>query len=55
MTLETSSGLLVRVRPEQAGDGPALVDLFLTQMPAIRAIRERWAEQDIVVEEKAAA
>jgi putative two-component system response regulator len=34
---------------------PALVDLFLTQMPAIRAIRERWAEQDSVVEEKAAA
>jgi putative two-component system response regulator len=34
---------------------PALVDLFLTQMPAIRAIRERWAEQDSVVEEKVAA
>jgi putative two-component system response regulator len=25
---------------------PVLVDLFLAQMPAIRAIRERWAEQD---------
>ena len=34
---------------------PALVDLFLTQMPAIRAIRQRWAEQEVVVEEKAAA
>jgi putative two-component system response regulator len=27
---------------------PELVDLFLAQMPAIRAIRERWAEQDEV-------
>ena len=27
---------------------PALVDLFLTQMPAIRAIRTRWAEEDVV-------
>ena len=27
---------------------PVLVDLFLAQMPAIRAIRERWAEQDEV-------
>jgi len=27
---------------------PALVDLFLTQMPAIRAIRTRWAEQEPV-------
>jgi putative two-component system response regulator len=27
---------------------PVLVDLFLEQMPAIRAIRERWAEQDEV-------
>jgi putative two-component system response regulator len=26
---------------------PVLVDLFLAQMPAIRAIRERWAEQDV--------
>ena len=25
---------------------PVLVDMFLAQMPAIRAIRERWAEQD---------
>jgi putative two-component system response regulator len=29
---------------------PVLVDLFLAQMPAIRAIRERWAEQDAVPE-----
>jgi putative two-component system response regulator len=29
---------------------PVLVDLFLAQMPAIRAIRERWAEQDPVPE-----
>jgi putative two-component system response regulator len=27
---------------------PELVDLFLAQMPAIRAIRERWAERDEV-------
>ncbi|MCS0583384.1 two-component system response regulator [Massilia pinisoli] len=27
---------------------PVLVDLFLEQMPAIRAIRTRWAEQDDV-------
>jgi putative two-component system response regulator len=27
---------------------PVLVDLFLAQMPAIRAIRTRWAEQDVV-------
>jgi putative two-component system response regulator len=26
---------------------PVLVDLFLAQMPAIRAICERWAEQDV--------
>jgi len=26
---------------------PELVDLFLAQMPAIRAIRERWAEQEV--------
>jgi putative two-component system response regulator len=24
---------------------PALVDLFIEQMPAIRKIRERWAEK----------
>lgn len=34
---------------------PALVDLFITQLPAIRAIRERWAEQEVVVEEDVAA
>jgi putative two-component system response regulator len=33
---------------------PALVDLFITQMPAIRAIRQRWAEQP-PEQEKAAA
>ncbi len=33
---------------------PALVDLFITQLPAIRAIRQRWAEQDVPVEELAA-
>ena len=34
---------------------PALVALFIAQLPAIRAIRERWAEQEIVVEEVVAA
>jgi putative two-component system response regulator len=34
---------------------PELVDLFLAQMPAIRAIRERWAEQDEVPETARAA
>jgi putative two-component system response regulator len=24
---------------------PALVDLFIGQLPAIRAVRQRWAEQ----------
>jgi putative two-component system response regulator len=33
---------------------PALVDLFITQMPAIRAILQRWAEQP-PEQEKAAA
>jgi len=33
---------------------PALVDLFVTQLPAIRAIRERWAEE-VPHEERAAA
>ncbi|HNS03381.1 MAG TPA: GNAT family N-acetyltransferase [Anaerolineae bacterium] len=28
ITLPTASGLTLRVRPEQPGDGPALVDLF---------------------------
>lgn len=26
---------------------PALVDLFITQLPAIRAIRQRWAEEEV--------
>ena len=34
---------------------PTLVELFITQLPAIRAIRQRWAEQEVMVEEKAAA
>ena len=35
---------------------PALVDLFIAQMPAIRAIRQRWAEQEPEpVPQKAAA
>jgi putative two-component system response regulator len=34
---------------------PALVELFIAQLPAIRAIRQRWAEQEVVVEERAAA
>jgi putative two-component system response regulator len=33
---------------------PALVDLFITQLPAIRAIRERWAEQPLAPEKAAA-
>jgi putative two-component system response regulator len=33
---------------------PELVDLFLEQMPAIRAIRERWAEQDVEPDRAAA-
>jgi len=33
---------------------PALVDLFIAQMPAIRAIRQRWAEQEPVPEKAAA-
>jgi putative two-component system response regulator len=34
---------------------PVLVDLFLAQMPAIRAIRVRWAEQDEVPSPERAA
>jgi putative two-component system response regulator len=34
---------------------PVLVDLFLTQMPAIRAIRERWAEDPVSAPMPAAA
>ena len=34
---------------------PVLVDLFLTQMPAIRAIRERWAEEPVPAPMPAAA
>jgi putative two-component system response regulator len=51
-TEEQALNLLV----EQKGKhfDPALVDLFLTQMPAIRAIRQRWAEQDVALPEAAA-
>jgi RimJ/RimL family protein N-acetyltransferase len=38
-TLETSSGLRLRVRPEQPGDGPALVDLFSHLSPSSRYLR----------------
>lgn len=38
-TLETTSGLPLRVRPEQPGDGPALVDLFSHLSPASRYLR----------------
>ncbi|MFK3740337.1 response regulator [Massilia sp. TN1-12] len=34
---------------------PALVDLFITQLPAIRAIRQRWAEEVAPEPELAAA
>jgi putative two-component system response regulator len=34
---------------------PMLVELFIAQLPAIRAIRHRWAEQEPEVEEKQAA
>ncbi|HSN73562.1 MAG TPA: GNAT family N-acetyltransferase [Anaerolineae bacterium] len=38
-TLETSSGLILRVRPEQAGDGPTLVALFSALSPSSRFLR----------------
>jgi GNAT superfamily N-acetyltransferase len=38
-TLETSSGLVLRVRPEQAGDGPPLVALFSALSPSSRFLR----------------
>jgi putative two-component system response regulator len=34
---------------------PALVDLFITQLPAIRAIRQRWAEEAVPEPELIAA
>jgi putative two-component system response regulator len=34
---------------------PSLVDLFIARLPAIRAIRQRWAEEAPAAEEKAAA
>ena len=38
-TLETTSGLMLRVRPEQPGDGPTLVDLFSHLSPSSRFLR----------------
>lgn len=38
-TLETTSGLALRVRPEQPGDGPVLVDLFSHLSPSSRYLR----------------
>ncbi len=38
-TLETTSGLTLRVRPEQPGDGPTLVDLFSHLSPSSRFLR----------------
>ncbi len=38
-TLETTSGLPLRVRPEQPGDGPTLVDLFSHLSPSSRYLR----------------
>ncbi len=37
--LETSSGLVLRVRPEQPGDGPVLADLFSHLSPSSRYLR----------------
>jgi GNAT superfamily N-acetyltransferase len=37
--LETASGLALRVRPEQAGDGPTLVALFSALSPSSRFLR----------------
>ncbi|WP_296942282.1 two-component system response regulator [uncultured Massilia sp.] len=50
-TEEEAVDFLVRQKAKHFD--PALVDLFITQLPAIRAIRQRWAEQDVVVEELA--
>ena len=38
-TLETTSGLVLRVRPEQPDDGPALVRLFSHLSPSSRFLR----------------
>lgn len=37
--LQTTSGLGLRVRPEQPGDGPALVELFSRLSPSSRFLR----------------
>lgn len=38
-TLQTTSGLALRVRPEQPGDGPMLVELFSSLSPSSRFLR----------------
>jgi RimJ/RimL family protein N-acetyltransferase len=38
-TLQTTSGLILRVRAEQPGDGPVLVDLFNHLSPSSRYLR----------------
>jgi hypothetical protein len=38
-TVETTGGLALRVRPEQPGDGPALVALFSHLSPSSRFLR----------------
>ncbi|QJE00467.1 response regulator [Massilia forsythiae] len=42
------------VKQKEKHFDPALVDLFVTQLPAIRAIRQRWAEQPAEAEKAAA-
>jgi GNAT superfamily N-acetyltransferase len=37
--IETASGLVLRVRPEQPGDGPTLVELFSRLSPSSRFLR----------------
>jgi putative two-component system response regulator len=51
-TEEEAIALLVREKGKHFD--PTLVDLFIAQMPAIRAIRQRWAEE-LPEPEKAAA
>lgn len=38
-TLSTAGGLTLRIRPEQPGDGPVLVDLFQHLSPSSRYLR----------------
>jgi GNAT superfamily N-acetyltransferase len=37
--IETASGLVLRIRPEQPGDGPTLVELFSRLSPSSRFLR----------------